>query len=194
MLDSIRYYLAWLTLATLPFAVLYWYAVHPFARFWRRFGGWGVGAVAVLMLLVNVAVVAFFREPLLAVSFAVAPLQRAVSGVLYLTAAVIDRVCRRHLTFRILVGAPEVNAHDGGQLLQSGIYGRIRHPRYVAVSLGMLAAALFCNYYSLWIVTILMFPALYGIVLLEERELRERFGDDYRDYAARVPRFVPRFS
>jgi protein-S-isoprenylcysteine O-methyltransferase Ste14 len=33
---------------------------------------------------------------------------------------------------------------------------------------------------------------LYGITLMEERELVERFGQAYRQYQQRVPRFVPR--
>ena len=37
-----------------------------------------------------------------------------------------------------------------------------------------------------------MVPILHLVVLLEERELLERFGDAYRDYAGRVPRYVPR--
>jgi protein-S-isoprenylcysteine O-methyltransferase Ste14 len=30
------------------------------------------------------------------------------------------------------------------------------------------------------------------VVILEERELVDRFGDAYRKYAARVPRYFPR--
>jgi protein-S-isoprenylcysteine O-methyltransferase Ste14 len=39
-----------------------------------------------------------------------------------------------------------------------------------------------------------LFPLLatvhYGIIKREERYLDERFGDDYRDYCARVPRWL----
>jgi protein-S-isoprenylcysteine O-methyltransferase Ste14 len=37
----------------------------------------------------------------------------------------------------------------------------------------------------------LTIPGLHAIVLLEERELVERFGQEYRDYALRVPRYIP---
>ena len=30
------------------------------------------------------------------------------------------------------------------------------------------------------------------IIEMEERELRERFGQEYAEYCIRVPRFVPR--
>ena len=32
----------------------------------------------------------------------------------------------------------------------------------------------------------------YFIVVLEERELRDRFGSTYEEYSRRVPRFFPR--
>jgi protein-S-isoprenylcysteine O-methyltransferase Ste14 len=33
---------------------------------------------------------------------------------------------------------------------------------------------------------------VHTVVLLEERELEERRGDEWRAYAARVPRYLPR--
>lgn len=72
------------------------------------------------------------------------------------------------------------------------IYGRIRHPRYVEFMVGGTGWALILNYlgvYLLMAITVLM---LFVIVLLEERELRDRFGEAYVEYCARVPRFIPR--
>jgi protein-S-isoprenylcysteine O-methyltransferase Ste14 len=68
----------------------------------------------------------------------------------------------------------------------------VRHPRYIAVLLGMFAVALFCNYLGLYVVVALTVPGLYVVAVLEERELLERFGTEYREYMERVPRFVPK--
>ena len=59
-------------------------------------------------------------------------------------------------------------------------------------TLALVGWALFANYLGLYLITALTMAALYLIVLLEERELRERFGPAYADYSARVPRFIPR--
>ena len=195
MLESVRYFFAVLTLGSLPFGLAYWYLIHPFVSFWRAVGPWAAYTAASLVLVLNLATVWIWREPLLAVSYPVGLAHWTVAAVFYATAAVVQINVQRQLKFRILAGVPELSPEKhAGELLHTGIYARIRHPRYVSVAFGMLAAAIFCNYQSLWIATILMFPALYGIVLLEERELVDRFGEAYADYARRVPRFIPRFG
>jgi protein-S-isoprenylcysteine O-methyltransferase Ste14 len=195
MLDSVRYGIAFLTLATFPFAVTYWYAIHPFVRFWRRRSGVWVVLAAVAALATNFWLVWIWRAQLLATAYPVGPAHWMIAAICYVTAIAIELRCRRFLKFRILIGMPELAA-DGhsGTLLQEGIYGRIRHPRYVSVTFGVLAAAVFCNYLSIWITAIVLLPALYGIVIVEERELRDRFGEAYVEYSRRVPRFVPRFG
>ena len=51
------------------------------------------------------------------------------------------------------------------------------------------------RYFVALILVITVTPALafWLIVLFEERELRDRFGEAYAEYARRVPRFVPRW-
>ena len=48
------------------------------------------------------------------------------------------------------------------------------------------------------LVTLLMFPILVlvyaRLARSEEHEVEARFGDQWRKYAARMPRFVPRLS
>jgi protein-S-isoprenylcysteine O-methyltransferase Ste14 len=61
----------------------------------------------------------------------------------------------------------------------------------MAVWLGTVAVALFANYLAVYVLALVLVPALYLVVVLEERELRERFGEDYVTYSQRVPRFIP---
>ena len=100
-----------------------------------------------------------------------------------------------HRTFSVMAGAPELAAGGkGGKLLSEGLYARMRHPRYVAVILGVTAWALFTNYLVMYLLIPLTTIGLLLVASLEERELARRFGDEYADYRRRVPMFVPRFG
>ena len=79
-----------------------------------------------------------------------------------------------------------------GSLLDQGIYARIRHPRYVEILFITFGYAAVANFAGPWVLAFLSLPLIHAVVLLEERELEDRFGDAYRDYAARVPRYFPR--
>ena len=52
--------------------------------------------------------------------------------------------------------------------------------------------AMLANYLATWILAAACVPVLYLVTLVEERELVERFGEDYRAYRRRVPRLIPR--
>jgi protein-S-isoprenylcysteine O-methyltransferase Ste14 len=80
------------------------------------------------------------------------------------------------------------------KLATTGPYARIRHPQYAAFVLVMFGFLL------QWptIITLLMFPILVWVYVrlahAEEREAETRFGDQWREYASRTPRFIPRRS
>jgi len=101
---------------------------------------------------------------------------------------------RKQLTFRILIGLPELDLKNQEQkLLTEGMFAKTRNPRYVAVVLFGLSMALLTNYVAVYVVFVAFAIGLYAITLLEEKELRARFGKAYEDYCRRVPRFIPRF-
>jgi protein-S-isoprenylcysteine O-methyltransferase Ste14 len=111
----------------------------------------------------------------------------------YVISMGIEIQCRKHLKFKTLAGVPELEADQSGRrLLDQGIYGRVRHPRYVGVTFGILAMALFANYLALWILWPVTIVSLYVIALLEERELIASLGQVYEEYRERVPMFVPK--
>ena len=86
----------------------------------------------------------------------------------------------------------QAGAAKRGQLLTEGPYAIVRHPRYIEFALGSFGYAAIANYLGAWIVALLAPPLLHLVVLMEERELTQRFGDEYRESVARVPRYLPR--
>lgn len=191
--NTVRYVLALILVMSLIPGLLFWLLIHPFIRFWRQIGpGWTYSVVGALLAL---ALVGLFlaRKPLLATEFGTRyPL--VVLGILCLVmAAWLRLMLHRHMTITILAGLPELAPErHPGRLVTAGLYAKIRHPRYVQLTLALLGYALIANYLALYVVFALWLPGIYVIVVLEERELRERFGEAYEAYCRRVPRFVPR--
>jgi protein-S-isoprenylcysteine O-methyltransferase Ste14 len=192
-MDTVRYYVALLMLVFMPPAFGFWLLVHPFIRFWRRLGP---GRTYTLLgSLAAVAIVGLFlaREALLAIEFGTHYPLVAFGVLCLIGATAIEIRCRKRLALRVLIGLPELapNRHPT-KLLTEGIYARIRHPRYAGGVLGLLGYALIANYLAIYLLFPICAASLYLIVLLEERELRDRFGAAYQAYARRVPRFIPR--
>ncbi len=192
-MNTFRYIVALVVLISLPPGLLLWFCIHPFADFWRKFGPvWTYTLLGIPMIGVMVAIF-LMRRSLLAIDFGTNYLLMALAIVCLLGSAILSRKRRRYLTFGILAGLPELSQEQyPGTLLTEGIYATIRHPRYVEAFLAVLAYAFTANYLALYLLALVSVPAIYLIVVLEERELKKRFGEAYEDYGRRVPRFIPR--
>jgi protein-S-isoprenylcysteine O-methyltransferase Ste14 len=81
------------------------------------------------------------------------------------------------------------------ELLQTGIYGRIRNPMLTGVFLALFGVGVLLHSLSI----VLFWTPGYILVhvielkLVEEPELERRFGAAYTEYRERVPMFFPRF-
>jgi protein-S-isoprenylcysteine O-methyltransferase Ste14 len=96
---------------------------------------------------------------------------------------------RALLRFR-LAGTPAEPWKPTSALVVRGIYRRTRNPMYQAF--GLFALGLAFAFASDWLFLLLPIGALvihFGVVKREERYLAAKFGDDYRDYCAKVPRY-----
>lgn len=191
ILERGRYGFATLLAISVPPAVVWWFVVHPFVRFWRRLGS--KASLVILFVLLVAGMVALFpiRDLLLGRDLGFRPLLAGFGLLLLVISFLIARQRKRHLDLRTLMGTPELEG-DGSRLLQEGIYARIRNPRYVEFVLGMLGWSLVLGFVGLYLETLATAVAIHVVVLLEERELRDRFGEEFDGYCRRVPRYVPR--
>ncbi len=194
MLDAVRYWGAVVLLVLLPPAIIYWLIIHPFAAFWRRRGPVLTLTVAFGQMIVVGWLLYRWRDRLIGADLGFSWWLSGLAVLLYLCSIGAELSIRKHLKVSTLAGIPEVNQKVEGRVLQEGIYSRVRHPRYLNVMLAATAWALFVNYVGTWLLIPLTALALRLVVYFEERELIDRFGEEYRDYSRRVPRFWPRFG
>jgi len=192
-MDTLRYVLAVGLLMVMPPVYLYWFSIHPFIAFWRR-----VGRRRTLIIhcscMVLVAILMYrLRQPLLIIDYGT-NLKLALFALLPMVMSVYLRVrISRQFRGSTMQGLPELadEKHEGA-LGTRGIYSRIRHPRYLQILCSMLAFSLVCNYLGVYVLMLLGIPWALSVVWLEEKELSDRFGEEYEQYRKRVPRFFPR--
>jgi protein-S-isoprenylcysteine O-methyltransferase Ste14 len=76
----------------------------------------------------------------------------------------------------------------------TGLYSVVRHPLYLGNFLMWLGVSLVPRCWWFTALTVLIFWLYYErIMFAEEGFLEERFGEDYRRWAAATPAFVPQF-
>lgn len=77
-------------------------------------------------------------------------------------------------------------------VLDTGVYGRVRHPMYLGtllVYVGFILATFSLLSFVVWIGIFLLYDRM---VTYEEEDLIRLLGDVYRDYRKNVPKWLPR--
>ena len=75
-------------------------------------------------------------------------------------------------------------------LVTDGIFRRVRNPMYAGLTLLLTGLSILLMSDWMLVMTILFVPVIhFGVVKREERYLEAKFGDAYRQYKARVPRY-----
>ncbi len=77
-------------------------------------------------------------------------------------------------------------------LVTTGVYGFVRHPIYLGIFVSLSALALMVANLIVLLPTIALLVVLYASINEEETILIDRFGDEYREYKKRTPRFIPK--
>jgi len=195
MIDRIRYVLAVLCIITLPPGVLFWFLIHPWARWWRRLGPLGTYLIVVPVVVALGVLLFRIRGRFLGADLGMRWSLTTIGAVLYGVSTWIALQHWRHLSIATMIGIPELSPAEQrkGKLLKDGIYRVVRHPRYLSAGLAVIAVALFVDYVGVYLLILVLFPLGYPMLVFEERDLVDRFGEEYRQYQREVPRILPRF-
>ncbi len=185
--------LDWIAGAALFFLLpipLFWLILHPFAGFWRRryraafwtagLMAWGAGGTYIGVLSERLLQSGGFTW------------QAATGMALVIADFAMLAYVTRVLGHERLTGKTELSG--GGELMTSGIYSRIRHPRYTAMMGAMLGVCLIGDSAALWLTAAAWLLLVMLAIHFEERELRARFGASYEEYRRRVPAFFPQLA
>lgn len=92
----------------------------------------------------------------------------------------------------VVAGWREIHRASG--LVTGGIYRYIRHPQYTGIFLFTLGWLLHWPTVTMLILWPILISAYVWLALYEERVVAEQYGDEYRRYSERTPRFFPRLT
>jgi protein-S-isoprenylcysteine O-methyltransferase Ste14 len=191
-MNWVRYYVALVFLSGLAGGIIMWLVIHPLVNSLRRVGLRWAYLIVVIPIVLSVGAILWFRDKILASDYGTNYFFIALSVIPFTLAIAIYLSYQKNLTIQIQAGIPELTDNPKSVLLTEGIYSRIRHPRYVETILWIIGYALFTNYLAVYLAFFLMLPLIHIVVLLEEKELKARFGLAYEEYCRHVPRYIPK--
>jgi protein-S-isoprenylcysteine O-methyltransferase Ste14 len=97
-------------------------------------------------------------------------------------------LARRHLATN---WSGEVTLKADHELITSGPYAWVRHPIYTGLLLGFIGSAVALGEWRGIVAVVLVGSALWRKLRMEERGMRQLFGQRYVDYEQRVPALIP---
>ena len=176
--------------ATIP---LFWLMIHPRADYWRTRTGspYGVLVPVWMGMWVGLGVAtAPWRSRAL---YDVRVWSWIPAGLLFALGFWIYRQAGAHFSWAQLGGLPEVlPGHHEQRLMTTGIRARVRHPVYLAHLCEMLAWSVGTGLIVCYGLTTLAVISGAIMIHLEDRELEQRFGDQFRQYRRTTPAIWPR--
>ena len=193
MIDRARYFLGALNVIVLPPGLLFWLVIHPWARGWRRLGPIRTYLIVLPPMVAFGAALFRVRARLLGADLGMNWSLISIALVFYGVTTWLELQYWKQLSIPTLIGIPELSEHRKGRLLKDGVYRTVRHPRYLSAGIAVVANALIINHVGMYVLILLLFPVGFMMLTCEERELVNRFGEEYRQYQREVPQLLPRW-
>ena len=177
-------WIACVVYSTIP---LFWLMVHPRAHRWRERSGSPYKILVPAWILMWVGIGAL-TVPWRGLALYRTGWSWIPAGILFGIGLLLYRLSGAGFSSSQLYGLPEViDGHREQRLVTTGIRARMRHPVYLAHLCEMLAWSVGTGLFVCWALTALAIITGALMIRMEDTELEQRFGDEYREYRGRVP-------
>jgi len=177
--------------ATIP---LFWLLVHPFAEYWRK------RRRSPLLVLTPVWVVIWILAWVATAPWRLTLLYDHawtwfLTLLLWCISLTMYTASLRSFSIHRIIGTQEISgSKHNDSLVTTGIHGRVRHPLYFGHLCTLTGWTLGAGTVACFLLLAFAIATGAFMIPMEERELRERFGSAYDDYARRVPALLPRLK
>src|SRR5579862_2130571 len=132
-------YIALFYMVLLLWIPFFWFVFHPAIAFWRRMGNRSFWVALPVWVIFAVGII-LGRHWLLNPRMERNTLTWIVGGALFFAASWLDVQTRHAFGWRRLAGLTELNQkHPLCGVIRTGVYGRVRHPRYLLYMLMILS-------------------------------------------------------
>jgi protein-S-isoprenylcysteine O-methyltransferase Ste14 len=181
-------WIACVVYSTIP---AFWLLIHPRVEFWRsrRRSPYRILVPVWMAMWVAVATItAPWRNVLVYESnYTWIP-----AAVLFCAGLMLYKLSHSEFSPTQLGGLPEIlRNHSHQRLVTTGIRARVRHPVYLGHLCEMLAWSLGTGLAVCWALTAFAIVTGSVMITMEDKELENRFGEEYRQYRSRVPTVLP---
>jgi protein-S-isoprenylcysteine O-methyltransferase Ste14 len=171
--------------------VVYWWAMSTNVKATVRREAFPPRLVRRVLMLTAVALLALPNIPLPLLNKRILPLNIWTfwSGAAITAGGLLFSVwARRHLGRN---WSRAVTVKEDHELITSGPYALVRHPIYTGLLLAFFGTAVAVGEWRGLIAVALVFGSLWSKLKLEEKWMREQFGESYEAYSRRVAALVP---
>src|SRR5207248_3215325 len=182
---------AWLACVVYSTIPGFWLVIHPYVGYWRSRRRNPYKVLLPLWMAMWIAIGAV-TWPWRQVTLYTQPWTWVAAFLLFAVGLSIYIKSGRGFTPGQLGGVPELVGGRPQRLVQGGIRSRVRHPVYLGHLCEMVAWSVGSGLLVNFLLT--AFAVVTGTIMIrmEDKELEERFGDDYRSYKRSVPSVFPK--
>jgi len=178
-----------------PFIPMFLIEIHYAINFWRRLGVWTY--VVILLEWLPIGYLLYSLQTVILQYEVSLALPLRVFGAVAIAAGVILHAwTAKILGIKATISYTELKletAEKTKSLITSGPFSVVRHPSYWAHTSILAGTFLVTGIVTVGIITLIDLAITYFVTTeLEDQELTERFGEQYREYKKKVPKFFPK--